>query len=344
MPMIVGASRMVVYHLVMSVVTCFVVGFIIDAARADLRRNEELQQARSGGGVLVHRRSGWAAFNIVPYVGWLLGLLVALYGDLPAVPRPAAGDEERRRRSRSATPRVVIVIAIVVGFVIAIVGGLITAPAMMARACRWAARARASPTTRTASSASSRSSPRRWRRPARRWRRRRRAATPTSRWKRRWARSAPCSRAARAWSRCRSTRSSPCCRRPSRGCRRSSSSTDRSGVAGVMVAKAGNVYADQGRQIQLEIVDSGGVAGLTAFAAFAALGVQTEKETDSRIERTRREGNRLGARGDLQARRPQQLHAGAGRPLRGHGQGQGRGDRRRSRRRSPPWTSRRSRR
>jgi hypothetical protein len=77
------------------------------------------------------------------------------------------------------------------------------------------------------------------------------------------------------------------------GLPKTSSSADRSGVAGITVAKAGNVYADQGREIQLDIVDTGGVAGLTAFAAFAALGVQSERETESRIERTRREGNRV---------------------------------------------------
>ena len=68
--------------------------------------------------------------------------------------------------------------------------------------------------------------------------------------------------------------------------------TERSGVAGLMVAKAEADYADpSGKQVELEVVDTGGAAGLMGLASW--MGVQGERENDERIERTRREGKRM---------------------------------------------------
>jgi hypothetical protein len=73
------------------------------------------------------------------------------------------------------------------------------------------------------------------------------------------------------------------------GLPRTSESSDRSGVAGLMAAKVQAEYADQGgRRIDLEVVDTGGAAGLMAIASFA----QGEREDGERIERTRKEGTR----------------------------------------------------
>ena len=76
------------------------------------------------------------------------------------------------------------------------------------------------------------------------------------------------------------------------GLPRTSQSADRSGVQGLMAAKVQAEYSDQGgRRVNLEVVDTGGAAGLMGLAAW--MGVQGERETDDRIERTRREGNRM---------------------------------------------------
>jgi hypothetical protein len=43
--------------------------------------------------------------------------------------------------------------------------------------------------------------------------------------------------------------------------------------------------------VDLEVVDTGGVAGLMGLATWA--GVMSERETDDRMERTRKEGDRV---------------------------------------------------
>jgi hypothetical protein len=76
------------------------------------------------------------------------------------------------------------------------------------------------------------------------------------------------------------------------GLPRTSQNADRSGVQGMMVAKIEAEYADQGgKRVDLEVVDTGGAAGLMGLASF--MGVQGERETNDRKERTRKEGNRM---------------------------------------------------
>jgi hypothetical protein len=78
------------------------------------------------------------------------------------------------------------------------------------------------------------------------------------------------------------------------GLPRTGSSSDRSGVAGLMVAKVRNEYSDQsGKNLVLEVVDTGGAAGLTGLAGWAMLGTSAESENDQRIERMRKEGKRM---------------------------------------------------
>lgn len=67
--------------------------------------------------------------------------------------------------------------------------------------------------------------------------------------------------------------------------------TERSGVSGLMVAKAEGVYREGDKQVQLEVTDTGGAAGLLGMAAW--LGVQGEKEDANRREVTRRDGTRI---------------------------------------------------
>lgn len=76
------------------------------------------------------------------------------------------------------------------------------------------------------------------------------------------------------------------------GLARKSNKTERSGFAGVQIAKAEASYGDDsGKYIGLEITDTGGIGGLMMFAGWA--NVQGEKEDQSSKEVTRKEGGRL---------------------------------------------------
>jgi hypothetical protein len=78
------------------------------------------------------------------------------------------------------------------------------------------------------------------------------------------------------------------------GLPRTGQSSDRSGVAGLMVAKVDSDYGDgSGKRVRLEVMDTGGAAGLMSIAGWAAAGVGSEREDDSHKERFLREGDRV---------------------------------------------------
>jgi hypothetical protein len=72
---------------------------------------------------------------------------------------------------------------------------------------------------------------------------------------------------------------------------RTSSRAERSGVAGLMVATAEADYGDGQKSIALEVTDTGGVSGLVGLASWA--GVMGEKEDDDGFERTQKVGGRI---------------------------------------------------
>lgn len=76
------------------------------------------------------------------------------------------------------------------------------------------------------------------------------------------------------------------------GMPRTALSAERSGMMGIQVANARATYAnDSGRSIDLEITDTGGVAGLMGLASWA--NAEQESETATSYERTRKEGGRI---------------------------------------------------
>jgi len=75
------------------------------------------------------------------------------------------------------------------------------------------------------------------------------------------------------------------------GLPRKNQSAERGGIAGLETANAEADYGDgAGKQIKLEITDTGGAAGLMGLAGWMAQG---ERENDHTLERTRKEGDRL---------------------------------------------------
>ncbi len=75
------------------------------------------------------------------------------------------------------------------------------------------------------------------------------------------------------------------------GLARTSQSAEKGGMAGLQVSKAEARYGDgSGKEVELEVTDTGGAGGLMALAGWA--GVQGEREEGGRVERTRKEGSR----------------------------------------------------
>jgi hypothetical protein len=76
------------------------------------------------------------------------------------------------------------------------------------------------------------------------------------------------------------------------GLSKQSSDNERSGIAGIMVAKAEATYGDgAGKSVTLDITDTGGASGLMGLASWA--GVMGERENAEVSERTERVGGRL---------------------------------------------------
>lgn len=76
------------------------------------------------------------------------------------------------------------------------------------------------------------------------------------------------------------------------GLGRTEISTESGGMPGLQTAQARGQYEDaSGKRIELEVTDTGGAGGLMALAGWA--NVQGEKESNGRVERTRKDGNRL---------------------------------------------------
>jgi hypothetical protein len=75
------------------------------------------------------------------------------------------------------------------------------------------------------------------------------------------------------------------------GLPKTSTSAEKTGLAGLMMSTAEARYGDGQKTIELEVVDTGGVSGLVGFATWA--GATSEKENDEGFERTRKEGNRI---------------------------------------------------
>ena len=76
------------------------------------------------------------------------------------------------------------------------------------------------------------------------------------------------------------------------GLTKTSSSAEKTGMAGIMVSKAEATYGDgAGKRVTLEITDTGGVSGLMAFAGWT--GMEGEKEDENSSEKTAKVDGRL---------------------------------------------------
>jgi len=75
------------------------------------------------------------------------------------------------------------------------------------------------------------------------------------------------------------------------GMQKTDSSSERTGLGGLMIARAEATYGQGARRVELEIVDSGGASGLMGLATW--VNVQGERDTATETERTTRQNGRI---------------------------------------------------
>jgi hypothetical protein len=75
------------------------------------------------------------------------------------------------------------------------------------------------------------------------------------------------------------------------GLPKTSSSAEKTGLAGLMVSKAQATYGDGAKNVTLELSDTGGASGLVGLAGW--IGLQGEREDDDGSERTQKVSGRL---------------------------------------------------
>jgi hypothetical protein len=279
---------MLVWHLIASVISVFVLAFIADALAPTFGAQKSMAQALK---LAVYSYTpGWIAgiFGIIPLLG-LLAIIGALYGIYLlylGLPRLMKNPDEK------TVPYLVVIIvaAIILYVIVAAIGSTIAGAGMLAAASHGSSPSRVTvdPAARRQARAvreedgrgeQENGSRREERGPEQAdgggdGRARHRAI-------RRQGRRAAAARADQAV-------------RPGdlRRARAHEHALRALRAAGFMVAKAEGSYGDaSGKHVDLEVVDTGGMAGLMGLASWA--GVQGERETDDRMERTRREGSRM---------------------------------------------------
>jgi hypothetical protein len=283
------AVAMLIYQLVMSVVAVFVLGFIIDVLAPTFGGQKNFNQALKVAAYSY--TAGWlgAVLGIIPFIGWLLGLIVAFYGIYLlylGLPRVMKSPEDK---SVGYTV-VVVIVAIVVGFVISVIGGLISAPAMMGAAGMGRGAVTFDKDSRMGQLDQ-------FGKKMEEANKRMEAAQKSGDQKAQME--AAMGALGTALSGGKGVEPvqldvlKPFLPEKAAGLPRTAQSSDRSGVAGLMAAKVRGDYGDQsGKSLTLEVTDTGGASGLMGLAGWAMMG-NSESENDSRIERMRKDGNRM---------------------------------------------------
>jgi hypothetical protein len=273
-----------VFTLVMAVVMVFVVGFIADALAPSFGGQKNLPQA-----VKV------AAYSYTPV--WIVGILAILPALTPLIflawlytvylmylglPKLMKAPQEKA----VGYTVVVIIATIVIGFVIAAIGSLITAPAMMASGAGSSVRyEKDSPMGKLDDFA------RKMEQQGKKMEEAQKSGDAGKQMEAALGALGTAMSGGKAVEPVQIDALKPFVPEKFAGLARSDLKTERGGVSGLMMAKAEGVYGEGDKEVRLQVNDTGGAAGLLGMAAW--LGVQGEKEDASRRESTKRDGTRI---------------------------------------------------
>jgi hypothetical protein len=275
-----------VFSIVMAVVMVFVVGFIADALAPSFGGQKNMDQAVKVAAYSYTPVWIVGILAIIPALGLLtiLAGLYAIYLLFLGLPKLMRVPQEKA----VGYTVVVVIAAIVVGFVIAAIAGLITAPAMMAGGAMGG-----SQVTYEKDSAMGKLDDfaKKMELQAKKMEEAQKSGDPNKQMEAALGALGTAMSGGKTVEPVQLDALKPFVPEKFAGLPRTDIRTERGGVSGLMIAKAEGEYREGDKRVQLEVSDTGGAAGLLGMVAW--LGVQGEKEDANRRESTRREGTRV---------------------------------------------------
>jgi hypothetical protein len=279
-----------VWHIVGAVIGVFVLGFIIDALAPSFDGQKNREQAFK---VAIYCYTpAWVAgiLNIIPALG-ILGILAALYGIYLlylGLPRLMKSPEAKSAGYTAVT----VIAAIVVSIIVSVIGGLVASPAMMATTGMSSPMVPPSKVDPASPLGKLDDFAKKMEEAGKKMEAAEKSGDPSKQMEAALATLGTAMSGGKGVEPLQLDQIKPFVPESFAGLPRTNTRSERAGVSGFMTAKAEGTYSDtSGKRIELEVVDTGGVAGLMGLAAWA--NIQGERETDDRIERTRRDGNRM---------------------------------------------------
>ena len=283
---IVAGLMGLVFGLVMAVVMVFVIGFIAATLAPTFGGQKDLDQAVKVAAYSYTPVWVVGILAILPALGMLslLAALYAIYLMYLGLPKLMKAPQDKA----AGYTAVVVLAAIVVGIVIAAIGSLITAPAMIAGSAMGGSSMRYekdSPMGKLDDFS------KKMEQQAKKMEEAQKSGDPGKQMEAALGALGTAMSGGKAVEPVQLDTLKPYVPEKFAGLPRTDLRTERGGVAGLMVAKAEGVYGEGDKQVQLSVSDTGGAAGLLGMAAW--LGVQGEKEDANRRESTKREGTRV---------------------------------------------------
>jgi hypothetical protein len=279
-----------VWHVIGAVIGVFVLGLIIDALAPSFGAQKNNAQALK---VAVYSYTpAWVAgvLNILPALA-ILGILAAFYGIYLlylGLPRLMKNPEDKSAGYTAVT----VIAAIVVGVIISVIGGLIAAPAMVAGSAMTGGMGRPSAVDPASPMGKLDDFAKKMEEAGKKMEAAEKGGDPQKQMEAALGALGTAMSGGKGVEPLQLDQIKPFVPETFAGLARTSTRSERGGAAGFTIAKAEATYGDaSGKKVQLEVSDTGGMAGLMGLASW--MGVQGEREDDQRMERTRREGNRM---------------------------------------------------
>jgi hypothetical protein len=285
---VIGGVVTALLQLALAVASVFIMAFIIDALAPTFGGQKDFRQAVKVAAYSYTPVWILSILAIIPYLGILIALasvVFAVYLLYLGLPRVMRSPQEKA----AGYTVVVVIVGIVVGFVLAFVVGLATAPFMMA----------ASAVSPASGVSYDKDSPmgklddfaRKMEAEGKKMEAAQKGGDPNKQAEAALAALGAAVSGGKGVDPVAVDKLRPFVPDRFAGLERTDLRTERSGVAGLMIARAEATYGSADKTVELEVTDTGGAAGLMGLASWA--GMQGEREDKNRRESTRKEGGRL---------------------------------------------------